>query len=590
MLLFAIGRFAFILYQFDLADQLDISLFFGAFYNGGRLDLAVTSYLLAFVALVFAVFGSLDGKRLTRIIRPFSILLLVPILFGILIDMILYSHWGARLDSAPLVYLTQPDVIFRSSSIWQIATVLIVYVVVFILSIWGLNWFAMPNLKRSTGQKWLNIPVWLFVGGLLIIPMRGGIGLAPINTGAAYFSDNIYANHVAINPIFNFAYSMKSYGKVKEAYNFLPNDEANRIVSDLLVTQGNRRVLNTTKPNVVVIMLESFSAKAIGILGGRKDVTPNLEKIAKEGILFNNFYSTSDRSDKGMVGVISGYPVQPSVSIIKFPQKTQSLPFISKTLMDNGYSSSFFYGGDIGFANMISYVSNGGFQEVVSMDDFPKSQYNAKWGVHDEYMLDNLLENIDNSKGPFFKFLFTLSSHEPFDVPMETVIYDNDYLNSVNYTDRCLGHFWETAKQRPWFKNTLFIFVADHGVRMIDNLPSTDPERYHIPMIWAGGALALSNHTVTKYGSQADIPATLLSQLNISSKPYRFSKNLLASTGTGFAFFDYNDGFGFVSQKRKQVYDNTSQSFYLSEGITTHQDSLLGKAFLQVLYNDFIAR
>lgn len=590
MLLFAIGRFVFILYQFDLADQLTMPLFTGAFVNGGRLDLAVTSYFLAFVALVFSLLGFLDGKYITRIIRPFSILLLLPIIFGLLVDMVLYSHWGARLDSAPLVYLDQPAVIFRSSSIWQIATVVIVFILTSILSIWGLNWFAMPNLKRSKPQKWYFIPVWLFVGALLIIPMRGGIGLAPINTGAAYFSDNLYANHVAINPIFNFAYSMKSYGDVKKAYKFMPDDEATKIVDNILKTQGHRQVLRTSKPNIVVVLLESFSAKAIGVLGGRKDVTPNLEKIAKEGILFNNFYSTSDRSDKGMVGVISGYPVQPSVSIIKFPQKTQSLPFLSKTLMDNGYSSSFFYGGDIGFANMISYISNGGFKEVVSMDDFPKSQYNAKWGVHDEFMFDNLLTNIDKSQGKFFKFLFTLSSHEPFDVPMETVIYDNEYLNSVNYTDRCLGRFWEAAKQRPWFKNTLFIFVADHGVRMIDNLPSTDPERYHIPMIWAGGALAVSNEINSKYGSQVDIASTLLAQLNIDSEPYIFSKNLFASSINDFAFFDYNDGFGFVSKRKKQVYDNTSQSFYLSEGIKSKQDSLLGKAFLQLLYNDFIAR
>ena len=590
MALFAFGRLLFVIYQWDLIDELDGGLFFGAFLNGGRLDLSITSYFLALVAVVMAVFAPFKGRVTAIVLRVISVLLLLPVLFGIVTDLVLYEHWGTRLDSAPLVYLSQPDVIFRSSSTLEIATVLVSYVLLIAVMYWLLNKFVFKPLSGLDPQKWFMMPAWLFVGALMIVPIRGGFGLAPINTGAAYFSGNLYANHVAINPIFNFGYSMKSYGAINKPYKFMESEQAEAIFSDLMRSYPTVNVLNNKRPNVVMILLESFSAKAIGHLGGRPNVTPNLEQIGREGIWFDRMYSTSNRSDKGMVGVLSGYPVQPTLSIMKFPQKTQNLPFITKSLMAEGYNTSFYYGGDLGFANMISYVTNGGFEKVVSMADFPESTYNAKWGVHDEVMFESLLADINASKEPFFKFFFTLSSHEPFDVPMETVIADNAYLNSVYYTDKCLGEFWTKAKKEPWFDKTLFVFVADHGVRMIDNLSNTNPERYHIPMVWAGGALSKTDTVISKYGSQSDIANTLLTQLAVPVDDYKFSKDLLSAETKGFAFFDYSDGFGFVSPDIKQVYDNTSKSYYLFEGQKSKQDSVLGKAYLQVMYNDYVGR
>ena len=590
MVLFAVARMAFIFYQWDMIEELDLPLTLGSFLNGGRLDLSIAGYFLALFALILAVLAPLQGKFAAVVLRVVSVLLLVPVLFGLVADLVLYEHWGTRLDSAPLVYLTQPDVIFRSSSTAQIVVVLTTFLGMVLGAYWLLNRFVFRPLAAAKKQKWFFIPVWLFVGALMVIPIRGGFGLAPINTGAAYFSNNLYANHVAINPIFNFAYCMKTYGKVSKPYKFIDKSKAEAIFSHLMESHPPIKVLNTERPNVVMILLESFSAKAVGQLGGRKGATSNLEAIGKEGIWFNNFYATSNRSDKGIVGVLSGYPVQPTVSVMKFPQKTQKLPFISKSLMEAGYNSAFYYGGDIGFANMVSYVSNGGFETVVSMDDFPESAYNAKWGVHDNIMLDRFFNDINESKAPFFKFLFTLSSHEPFDVPMETVIKDNAYLNSVYYTDKCLGEFWAKAKQQPWFENTLFVFVADHGVRLIDNLSNTQPVRYQIPMVWAGGALAVRDTIIETYGSQSDIASTLLTQLDLPVEEYVFSKNLLAEGQEGFAFFDYNDGFGFVSKDVKQVYDNTSKSFYLFEGAKSEDEENYGKAYLQTMYNDYIKR
>jgi phosphoglycerol transferase MdoB-like AlkP superfamily enzyme len=299
----------------------------------------------------------------------------------------------------------------------------------------------------------------------------------------------------------------------------------------MLSTFKNKKIINTDKPNVVIIILESFTSKIIGVLGGRPEVTPNFNKLSHEGILFDNFYASGDRSDKGIVAILSGYPAQPTSSIIKFPQKTQNLPYLSHTLAKMDYSTNFYYGGDINFANMRSYFANGGFN-TVTKNDFNKSDCNSKWGVHDHIMFNKLLDDIDKENQKFFKVFFTLSSHEPFDVPMKTVINgddeDNKFLNSAYYTDSCIGNFFENAQKRAWWKNTIFILVADHGVRLPDNTAINSVLKFKIPMLFLGGALKKQDTVIHTYGSQIDIPKTLLTQMGIKNDKYRFSKNLLS--------------------------------------------------------------
>ena len=241
---------------------------------------------------------------------------------------------------------------------------------------------------------------------------------------------------------------------------------------------------------------------------------------------------------------------------------------------------------------MRSYFANGGFN-TVTKDDFDKSDCNSKWGVHDHIMFKRLLDDIDKDKNKFFKVYFTLSSHEPFDVPMKTVIKGDDeqdkFLNAAYYTDSCIGNFFEQAKTKSWWNNTLFILVADHGVRLPDYTPINSVLKFKIPMLCLGGAITKQDTVIHTYGSQVDIPKTLLSQLGIKSDNYRFSKNLLSKTSPSFAFFSYNNGFGFVSDSLQLVHDNVTNKYTTDIGSTENDKDTL-KACLQVLINDFNKR
>ena len=341
-------------------------------------------------------------------------------------------------------------------------------------------------------------------------------------------------------------------------------------------------------------MVESFTAKAIEVLNGKKGITPRFNKLSKEGILFSNFYASGVRSDKGIVAILSGFPAQPNNSIIQYPNKTEKLPFLSKDLNKAGYYSAYYYGGNIDFASMRSYVENGRYKEIVDMNNFPTSTYNAKWGVHDHIVFKKLLHEVDNAKSPFFFTMFTLSSHEPFDVPMNTVIKGTDedlkFLNSIYYTDSCIGNFVDSAKTKPWWKNTIIVITADHGATRPDNSANYAPIRYHIPMLWLGGAIR-KDTIVTKVSSQTDIALTLLNQLNIKpEKRYSYSNNIFNNSFKGFAFFSYTRGLGFITDSARVAYDFDESKTKVSEGSQTNDVMIKAKSYLQVVYNDYLMK
>ena len=340
-------------------------------------------------------------------------------------------------------------------------------------------------------------------------------------------------------------------------------------------------------------MLESFSGYLIGPLGGDSLVTPNINRYAKEGILFSEFYASGTRTDKAVPAILDGYPAQPAQSIIKEPKKTQSLPSLIKILIDNGYHSAFWYGGEINFANFNSFVIGSGFKDIITKNNFDPVNYNSKWGVHDHVLFQTLMDSMKTVKEPFVKVVLTLSSHEPFDVPMKPVFTGSDdmtkYKNSVYYSDKSLGSFLDWAKGTDWWKNALIIMVADHAARIYSDMPNYEKNVFKIPMLWVGGALSQHGLRIEKLGGQADIPTTILDQLGIKSN-FPFGKDLLSDHSKSFAFFTYNEGFGFLTDSSAVSFDLKSRASVLSEGKDPESAEKKGKAYLQVLFNDYIKR
>lgn len=368
--------------------------------------------------------------------------------------------------------------------------------------------------------------------------------------------------------------------------------QAHEIFDNLMVHDDVEvdEYLNTTRPNIVFIILESFGAKVVEPLGGVKDVTPNLNRLIDEGVLFEKMYANSFRTDRGIVSVLGGFPAQPSMSILKDPKKTQTLNSIPRTLIENGYNASFLYGGDLSFAQMKLFLVTQKITDLTTDTDFPITDRLTKWGVPDAIAFKKLADGIKNKKQePNLDMFLTLSSHEPFDVP--TRKFDDPYLNSVAYTDSCLGVFIDELKLSPQWKNTLVVLVPDHDMRYPETIDYSAPERHDIFMLWLGGAVK-EPRRIDKICSQVDIAPTLLSQLKIKSDKFTFGKDISNPTTKPFAFYSFPDGFGMVSDKGSVVYDNSAKKVTLKVGdpIVTDSLELQGKAFLQCLFEDIEKR
>jgi phosphoglycerol transferase MdoB-like AlkP superfamily enzyme len=399
----------------------------------------------------------------------------------------------------------------------------------------------------------------------------------------------MFLNHAAINPQFNLMYSFFKSDNFGSQYQFYPKEEAKELFGELNKQPDNDsiiRLLNTDKPNIILFILESFSADAaLDSL-----IAPNMSRFAKEGVFFDNFYANSFRTDRGIVSVLSGYPAHPTAAIMKYPQKTESLPTIPKSLKQAGYDNlSFYYGGDADFANMRSYfVGACGIKQVIADKEFPLNERMTKWGVPDKFLIDRVYSDLTSTeqKTPYFKVALTLSSHEPFDVPRGK--FKEPFLDAVHYTDDCLGKFVAELKKTKQWNNTMIVFVADHAMQSYPKgLNNSDPGRFRIPMIWIGGAVK-QPVKISGYGSQNDLAATLLSQLNIKHTDFTFSKDMLNPQGNKFAFYSYVNGFCMTDTTGTVTYDNDKQSIIHQSGNPGMEKK--AKAFFQMMYMDLGSR
>ena len=345
---------------------------------------------------------------------------------------------------------------------------------------------------------------------------------------------------------------------------------------------------NDHRFNILIILMEGFGGAFVEPLGGLPDVTPRFNRLSKEGIFFTNCYANSFRTDRGTVCTFSGYLGLPTASVMKIPAKSRTLPAIAEGLSKAGYKTDFLYGGDINFTNMQSYFFSSGYSRITADRDFPLTSRLSKWGANDDITFRHLYEDIKNrdNQAPWLSTFLTLSSHEPFEVPYHRLDEMGLYPNSVAFTDSCIGNFIDKLKELPVWKNTLVIFVSDHGYPYPKDVVNYEPRRYHIPMLWIGGAVK-EPVVIDKLANQTDLAATLLNQLGIDHDTFTFSRNILSPDYPEYAFYTYSNGFGFIDSTGISVYDNEGNK-PLIEAPRKGSDLRLhkGKALLQTLYDD----
>ncbi len=593
VLFFMVFRFIFLVYQWNIANAYSFVELAKAFLSGSRHDLSLMGYVVMLSGLIISVTFFLSGRKLKTLFTVLFSAIVILFLLLLVPNLELYRNWGFHIDASVLDYLKTPKEAMASTvaSIYLLQA--FIFVASLVVAIWSLRKFVIPKLNRVEPVKFTRVPILLFITATMIIPIRGGFGIAPMNVGFVYFSNHAFVNHLAVNPVWNFAYSMKKMKKNRVTFHYMDNQKMNAVMDSLKAPYSQERlqVTNAEKPNVLILIMESFTSKATGLIPQGAKVTPNLDSLAKNGVYFSNFYGIGDRSKIGIVGILSGYPSLPRRSVIAYTDKVEKLPSICKKFKEKGYSSAFYYGGDIRFANMNSYIKVMGFDKIVTENDFPSELNNTKWGVHDEYVFDYLLKDIKAAKKPFFKTYFTLSSHEPFNVPIKQIkgnSEDQRFLNSVYYTDKCLGNFMTALKKTDKWDNTIVIIVADHGTRYLMKSQPTDIIKYQIPMIWTGGAITAKGVTVDKFGCQPDIANTLLNQLGWGSESFIMGKDLLQNNQRGYAYFDYNNGFGYIDANERSVYDLTAKKYVHRQGDNFNGEQW--KAILQFINQDFNKR
>ncbi|NIJ54254.1 LTA synthase family protein [Dyadobacter arcticus] len=596
VVLFQLFRILFLAYHYKRTFELPPLLWFQSARHGLQMDISFAAYILVIPTLLL-IFTTKKWEWYRKALRIFSFIIVFLITLLVVTDLELFRAWGFRIDGTSLHYLETPVEAWASMAAAPVFALLVLFASLCFM----IDRIFAALIKRVVGAfkksgYLFTIPVFLVLTGSLIIPIRGGLQLAPMNESAVFFSDKSFANYAAVNVPWNYMSSLlnATYSK-NNPFSYFPENDLNTMISPLYQKGGETiQVLDTTKRlNVVVIIWESFTAKVVGHLNGVKGVTPQFDKLSKDGMLFTNLYASGNRSDKGMVAILSGYPAQPTNSIIKIPKKTMSLPSLPKEFHKNGWYTSFYYGGETEFANMKSYFLQQGFDNIIDKNDFEKKDMNSKWGAHDHIVLNKLLNDLDAQKEPFFTTLFTLSSHEPFEVPVKTAIPGSDpehlFLNAHHYTDASIGDFIAKAKKKPWWSNTLVIIIADHG----HPLPETDrskPAEFHIPMLWLGGAIANKKMKIDSLCSQTDLPATLLNQLHLPSGQFQWSNDIFKKDRNPFAYFVFNNGLGWIKPGGFLVRDNIGGNITEKGGKLDNADEKLGKAFLQASFTDYLRR
>lgn len=583
-------------------------------WHGLPLDLSMAGYLSVIPGFLSIAVVWLKRDLVKPIMNIYFIIASLFITCSFLLNASLYPYWKYPLDSTPLFYFfTSPADAIASVSIWQVI-LSIVILIVLTIGVWftlrlrgekrqqysryayGYGGFGsgkrnrFDDFDRHRGRTSI---ILLLLTGLLFLPIRGGITVSTMNTGQAYYSQNAYLNHSAVNPLFSLLESITHQEDFASQYRFMKDKEADKIFATMTSTSDentypllNEATFKKGTPDILIVIMESFASDIMPSMGSYKDVAVCLDSIAQQSILFTRFYANSFRTDRGMVSILSGYPAQPTTSIMRYPRKTSQLPSIARNLAKyKNYKTTYYYGGDADFCNMRSYLVSQGYQHIISDANFPIEDKLSKWGVPDHILAAKMMEDIkaqQNEKRPMLRILQTSSSHEPFEVPYHRL--KDKRLNAFAYTDSVMGAIVREYRKLPRWKNTLIVFVPDHVGGYKENLNDHDRSRYQIPLILAGGAISRPMK-VGIIGSQHDIAATLLGQLGVEHREFTFSKNMMSDATPKFAFFAVNDAFGIVSEENSLIYDNRAKRIVYDKGEKGF-NLKRGQAYLQKLYDD----
>ncbi len=595
---FVCARTIFLAYHIQDAKVLTLELLYGIYANGILMDISASAYLSVVPFALVAVSHFIKKSRLESLLYGYTLFFVFVLTLLIVIDLEVFNVWKFRLDETPLNYLVSPREAFASAKSSPLFQLFLSYLILLAIASYFVYRIISNNLNEwKFIAKLPFIPIVGVITFLLVIPMRGGVSKPTLTPGKLYFSDNYFANLSTLNSPWYFTYSLlKNFDDKLNPYSYLPRNELNRHLRKLYPrTKGTfSKVAEVSeKTNVLFIVVESLTEKVIGKTVNGQSVTPFLNALRDSSVYFSNVYAAGSHTEEGIVALLNGYMSTPTNSVIYENEKVASLPFLSKDFGQQNYATSFYYGGDASFLNLKQYILTADFQRIVESTSFPDSLQKSIWGVYDEELFNQfLLDNQTQTSKPFFSTILTVSSHEPFDVPASSSFPDltteMKFYNAVNYVDQKIGNFLAASKKQWWWENTLVVIIADHGHRFPKSEQRFDD--YRIPMFWTGGVVQKFEKK-SQIISQTDVPKLVLNHYGLDDSAYNWSKNPLDVSQPDWAFFTFNNGFGYVEPFGKLLFDNTGQrllfsSFKNSRDVTLNK----AKALQQATYNDYINR
>jgi phosphoglycerol transferase MdoB-like AlkP superfamily enzyme len=393
------------------------------------------------------------------------------------------------------------------------------------------------------------------------------------NIDQMQFSDNVYANELSGNGLMTFAAAFqRNELDYERFYAKLPAAKTARILGELGVEREplskvldpdpeeteafNPQRIPFKRPprNIVLISVESLSAKFLGSFGNTEGLTPRLDALAKDGLLFSRLYATGTRTVRGLEALTIGIPPIPGQSVVRRPDN-EHLASVGEILRRQGYETMFLYGGYGYFDNMNAYYAGNNYR-VVDRTDFPEASvgFANVWGVADEYLFDNSLAQLDKTHAagkPFLAQIMTTSNHRPYTYPDGRIDMPSPggRNGAVKYTDYAIGHFIDQARKKPWFNDTLFVIVADHCASAAGKtkLPVAG---YHIPLIFYAPDM-LKPGRDNRLASQIDIPPTLLDVMGLPGDDHFFGQSVFEQrNGSRRAFISNYQELGYLKNDK----------------------------------------
>lgn len=580
ILVFDFQRILFTIHNWHKFEGIGFFEWLGAFFYSIRLDLSMSAALSVIPFIFYAIYLIWDKKWANRfffIVLIFEVIIVAFIHAG---EINAYPEWNHKLTSRVFMHLSNPDEVFRTAdygmTIWFIIYSFLEIVFGWKISRWLLNRERLEIPFSTVKKAIITTVIYPVFFAVCLLLARGGVQPIPINIDAAYFSKNYVANDLSVNSTYFFAKSYLLYNR-SEIDQFIPKiseEVAKKELNDFYSypLEHDTLIFKTDRPNIVFIVLESWTANAIGSLTGNPSATPYFDKLTKQGVFFTNIYATGGTSEIGNASIFGGYPALPEISISMQPDKHRKLPCFNEDLENWGYSTGYLFSGDLKYGNIGGYFTDHGFDVVEDENDFPSGLKRGKLNYFDQDLYSILKKKMNGLKEPFMQCGFTGSTHSPYDHPDKNKYTkfggeEGTFMNSMSYADKCLHDFLVNCKKESWYKNTIFVLIADHG-HASNKLQNPNLSGYfHVPLLIFGEPIKeeFRGKKVSALGSQTDIVRTLLYQLGGDYERYVWAKDLLNPKVPEFALHTINRGYGWVTptgnftyhMDGKQYLDNT---------------------------------